>query len=81
MKIIIESTTKIVELKNEHGIVSARVWEGETDTGIKVHAFITRISHDLDEPADRIEQFTRELLAQRPPSAEVARAYDLRMIL
>ena len=40
MKVTLESTTKIVELNG----VQARIWEGTTEGGIRVHAFITRIA-------------------------------------
>ncbi len=74
MKIQIESTEKIVHLNN----VPARIWEGKTASGIKVHAYITRIAIDKDEPNQ--EQFQRELQEHKPPSAEV-QAIPLRMIL
>lgn len=47
MKINIESTTKVVNVNG----VAARIWEGQTDTGIKVQAFLTRIA-SKDEPKD-----------------------------
>ena len=74
MKITIESTTKIVWLNG----VQARIWEGETDSAIKVHCYITRVAIDKDEP--RIDQFESELKEQRVPSAEV-QAIPLKMIL
>jgi hypothetical protein len=74
MIIQIESTTKIIELNG----VPARVWEGITDSGIKVHAFITRIGIDKDET--RIEEFAKELLEQKTPTPEIE-AIPLRMIL
>jgi len=73
MKIMIESTSKIVELNG----VPARIWEGHTESGIPVHCFITRIgvAKDLDTA-----QFENELKEQQAPSPEVE-AYPLRMIL
>jgi hypothetical protein len=56
----------------------ARVWEGKTESGIKVHCYITRTAIDKYEP--RMEEFERELLEQKPPSAEI-QAMPLRMIL
>ena len=79
MKLILESTTKIVELKTKDGIVPARIWEGTTASGITVHAFIARVAIDGNET--RTEEFERELQEQRPPSAEALTAYPLRMIL
>ena len=73
MKIAIESTTKIVHLNG----VPARIWEGQTDSGIPIHCFITRVAvhNDLDHT-----QFERELQEQRKPSTDVE-ALPLRMIL
>lgn len=74
MKIQIKSTEKIVHLND----VPARIWEGKTESGIKVHAYITRIAIDKDEPNH--EQFQKELQQHSPPSAEVV-AIPLRMII
>jgi hypothetical protein len=73
MTITISSTTKMVELNG----VPARVWEGETESGIKCHAFITRIgvARDLDA-----SQFEAELKEQRTPPPEIE-AIPLRLIL
>jgi hypothetical protein len=74
MKVAIESTSKIVELNG----VPARVWEGETESGIKIHCFITRVAIDKDEP--RSQEFERELKEQRTPSPEIF-AIPARLIL
>ena len=77
MKVTLESTTKIVQLVVNGATVPARIWEGTTETGIRCHAFITRIAvHEDDDPS----QFETELKQQRPPSIEVA-AIPLRLIL
>ncbi len=76
MKIILENTTKEVELNG----VPARLWEGETDTGIKVHCFITRIAIHNNERQDVVQQFQSELHNCRVPSPEL-QLYPLRMIL
>jgi hypothetical protein len=73
MKIILESTTKIVELNGVQG----RIWEGTTESGIPVHAYITRIA--VEEGQDH-SQFERELQEHRAPSPEVA-AIPLRLVL
>lgn len=79
MKLIIESTTKFVELQPQGGagVVPARVWEGHTDTGIPVHVYITRVAV---AHAQNQTQFEAELQECRPPSPEVA-AIPLRLIL
>ena len=74
MTIHITSTTKIVHLNG----VPARIWEGMTESGIRVHCFVTRIAVGKDE---NVEQFEAELSKQRIPSPEVASAYPDRMIL
>ena len=40
MKLILENTSKLVELNG----VPARIWEGKTESGIACHAFITRVA-------------------------------------
>ncbi len=67
MKITIESTTEIVTLNG----VQCRVWEGQTEAGVKVQALIHK-EQDLS-------QFDRELQEMRAPTGE--RAFPLRMIL
>jgi len=74
MKITIESTTKVVELNG----VPARIWEGQTESGIKVHCYITRVAIDKEEK--RNKQFKKELQECRVPSAEI-QAIPLRLIL
>lgn len=73
MKITLESTTKIVYLNG----VGARIWEGTTDSGIPVHAYLTRVAVRHGEDTS---QFERELQEHRAPSPEVA-AIPLRLVL
>ncbi len=73
MRIKIESTNKIVTLNGIH----ARIWEGETETGIKCHCFITRIAAHKD---DDLGQFDRELQEHQEPSPEI-QAYPMRLVL
>lgn len=75
MKVLLESTTKIVEVNG----VPARIWEGTTDTGIQVHAFITRIAIDKDE--SNTQGFEADLKECKPPSAKVAQSYPTSLIL
>lgn len=78
MKIIIESTSKVVHL--ESGLaagVPARIWEGHTESGIPVHCYITRIAAPLDADCS---QFERELQSHAAPSAAI-QAIPLRLIL
>jgi hypothetical protein len=78
VKITIESTTEVIELEYDNGArIPARVWEGETESGIKVQCLITRIA--ASSHAD-LAQFESELKEQRAPQME-PRAFPLRMIL
>lgn len=72
MKITIESTTQIVDINNG---VQARIWEGQTESGIPVVALITRIAADKDQ---NLEQLYRELKEQRLPTWGAA-VYGARM--
>lgn len=74
MKATIESTTKIVHL----GGVPHRIWEGQTESGIKIHCYISRVAIDKDET--RSKEFETELQEQRVPSPEIE-AIPLRMII
>lgn len=77
MKITIQNTTKIVNLSTSGGTVPARIWEGQTESGIPVMAYVTRLS----TPANgRLTEFENELQATTAPTA-AAEAIPLRLIL
>lgn len=77
MRVTLENTTKVVELVINGQRVPARVWEGETASGIKIHAYITRIAvSDQDDASE----FETALQSCRAPSPEVE-AIPLRLIL
>jgi hypothetical protein len=90
MKIIIESTDKIVRLQLPSGAeVPAGVWQGHVvddgDSGlIPVQVFVTRIAPEIpesDPDIDRLTaQFERELQRCSPPRASIE-AIPLRLIL
>jgi hypothetical protein len=66
MEITLRNTTKIVKLND----VPARIWEGETSSGIKCHCYITRIAIDSeDKNANTI--FLQELEQCNIPSTEI----------
>lgn len=79
MMIILESTTKLVELTIGGASVPARVWQGTAEDGTPVHAFITRIVPETHEAA-RLKAFDRELRECKRPSA-VVEAIPLRLVL
>lgn len=64
MEIQLHNTTKVVFLNG----VPARLWEGYTASGVKVHAFITRIAV---KDSDDLSEFEAELDAVAPPSPEM----------
>jgi hypothetical protein len=78
MKVTLESTRKVVELETPQGTVPARIWEGHTESGIPVHAYITRIAAPA-EGAD-VSQFERELQEHAAPTPAV-QEIPLRLIL
>lgn len=77
MKLTLASTTKVVTLETPTGTVEARIWEGHTDSGIPVHAYITRIAAETNGDCS---QFERELTECMAPSTAVA-VIPLRLIL
>ena len=81
MKLTIESTTKIVMIKPDifSDGVPARVWEGTSESGVKVHCFITRVAIPAEEQ-ENAEQSMNELQQCKPPTPEVE-ALPLRFFL
>lgn len=73
MKVKIESTTKIVHLNG----VPARIWEGETESGIPVHCYVTRIAVQKNLDAS---EFEKELKECAPPSLKIE-AIPLHLVL
>lgn len=65
VKITIESTAKIVQLNG----VNRRVWEGKTEPGIQMIAFIPGI---VARKGEDVALFEAERSQLREPSAEVA---------
>jgi hypothetical protein len=76
VKITIESTSKLVELRGQLCSVPARVWEGQTEKGVRVVAFVTRIT-PLDGDS---AEFDADLNETRVPSPDV-QAWPTRLVL
>lgn len=74
MKVTLESTTRIVTVNG----VPGRVWEGETDSGVRCYAVVTRIAVHKDDDA---RQFEAELQECKPPSQRAIDAIPLRLVL
>ncbi len=75
MKITVSNTSKIVNLNG----VTARVWEGQSDTGIPVICFISRIAIDANVK-EHVQQFEAELKEVSAPSVE-AQSFPTKMII
>jgi hypothetical protein len=80
MKITIESTSKLVHFSLGGREIPARIWQGQTETGIPVQVYVTRIAPEIPREDSRNEQFARELQEVATPRASV-KAIPLRMIL
>lgn len=80
MRITIENTDKIITLKGPIGEVPARIWEGRTDSGIRVICFVTRVLVKEGQLAEVYEQFERELTETKKASP-AAESIPLRLIL
>lgn len=83
MRMTIESTSRLVRLNDPigYGSVEARVWEGQTDSGVPVVVLVTRIAVPKDAPAQAHHQFMSELRETRAPSTAGVEAFPTRMVL
>jgi hypothetical protein len=77
MRITIEPTSALIQIKVNGVYVPARVWEGQSEQGVKVVALITRIT-PLDGDST---EFERDLQETKPPSPEARQAFPMRLIL
>ncbi|MDO8534228.1 MAG: hypothetical protein Q7S17_05745 [Xanthobacteraceae bacterium] len=79
MKASITSTNQVVEMKDLQGrAYTARVWEGESEGGVKFTAYIptVQVARDADNSV-----FERELSEHVAPRADTMRAIDMRFVL
>lgn len=72
MRATLETTSKIVTVNG----VPARIWEGTTERGARIVAFVTRVTPMDGDGAE----FERDLLEVRAPSPDVE-AFPLRLVL
>jgi hypothetical protein len=86
MEVTLEPTSKIVSLQVDVTGVThsmpARIWEGVTDQGTPVHAYVTRICPSVREPLPEhiAKEFEASLKETRAPTPGIA-AIPLRLIL
>jgi hypothetical protein len=74
LKLTIESTTRVVIVNG----VPARIWEGTSESGVRVLCLVTRVAVESEQDCS---QFERELSEQRAPSSESLEAFPLRLLL
>ena len=72
MKMTLESTDQIVDLNG----VKCRVWEGTSERGTQVFAFVAQVAVDKDTGGDPAE-LVQDLQENKPPTI----VWPLRMIL
>lgn len=73
MKLTLESTTRIDEVNG----VPCRLWQGQTERGVQVHAYIAMVGVDRDDDASELE---RDLKEHAQPRVEFG-AIPLRFLL
>jgi hypothetical protein len=78
MKVTIQSTTEVTQIKVAGQTVPARLWAGTTESGIPVHCYVTLISPQTHD-AEAIAAFEREFMEHQVRQELVS--FDLRLIL
>ena len=82
MEIMLKSTNRIVELASKDAgagkPIKARIWEGETDSGIPVICVVASIA--APEGQDQT-QFRAELEENAAPTDLAIKAFPLRMLV
>ncbi len=78
MRMTIESTDRLVEVRVAGASVPARVWEGHTERGVPVAVLVTRVAAHLDSNQ---AEFEKDLKETRPPSTHAIEAFPMRLIL
>lgn len=84
MKVTVRSTERIVLVTPEGGTgrIEARVWEGETETGIPVVLLVPRVAVPLELDGHPVDQSTfLEELKEHSPPTELGSAFPLRMVI
>lgn len=76
MKVTLESTSMITTI----GGTKARIWQGETEGGIKCYAAIALIAHHKDDD-HRNQEFAQSLAQVVAPSEAAIKVFDIRHVL
>jgi hypothetical protein len=78
----IENTGQLTELRTQSGgVMPARVWQGETESGVPVVLYVVRCAVPLGRSAEDYAAFERELMATPAPVRADLPPIPLRMIL
>lgn len=80
MKITLESTDRIVQLKSSThgGTVPGRVWQGKTESGIQLFVVITSLAVERTQDQSEFQAAFQEHTA---PEAGAIQAFPLRFII
>lgn len=76
MKLEIESTDRIVNINNE---LDARVWQGQTDSGLKVAVLVPRIAISEDQDDKTIALFKKEMSNHFEPFKSTIKAFPTKV--
>lgn len=80
MKVTLQSTDRLVEFELAGSRVPVRVWQGETDSGTPVHAYVAYLVPEIDDLDPRHAEFEHELLQHTGARATV-RELPIRMVI
>ena len=76
MKLTLESTPRTVDING----IPARIWQGQSERGTPVIAFITRVAVREDSGREAHAEFEADLQEHAPPNLEV-QAWPARMFI
>lgn len=81
MKLTLEPTSDIttVATSADRPGVPARIWEGTTEDGTRVFAFITRVAVREDATGAELARFEREL--RETPKPQPSQVWPTRLVL
>lgn len=55
MKVTLENTATILTLNTPDGSVPVRVWEGMTESGLPIHAYVARVFANRPDDVARLD--------------------------
>ena len=81
MKLNIQSTERLVKVVTSEGEVPARVFEGETDSGLKVTVLVNRVSCYKYHSEEEERALIAELKSHQAESEESIKTWNDRVTL